>query len=143
MIKEFRLKRVAFANLLEMVLEERRVTRVADDFIWIDGAHNVSEGERSRYLSDERLARYRSLFRALKLESGVVRRGDGSVGFLRSSSGIVATGSGKEFIWSKRTIAPVLAPSDSRSLEDACIPKTGCSSTRPIAPEWYISYTSN
>lgn len=143
MIQEFQDNRAAFSDLLKMVSEERRVTRVADDFIWIDGAQNVPEAERSHYVSDARLARYRSLFRTLKLESGIVRREDGSVGFLRSSSGIVPSGSSKEFVWSRGMTAPVLAPSDDRSLEDACIAKTGCSSIRSIAPQWYISFSSN
>jgi len=143
MVEEFQSHRGEFSELLKMISEERRVTRIADDFIWIDGAGSVDAPDRSRYLSDARLARYRSLFKRLKLESGIVRREDGSVGFLRSSSGIVTGGSGKAFIWSKPPISPVLAPSDHRSLEEACIPKSQCSSMRLIAPEWYIAFDSD
>lgn len=143
MAAEFRANRDAFSSLLKLISEERRVTRVADDFIWIDGARNVSELDRPHYLSDERLARYRALFKTLKLESGVIRHEDGSVGFLRSSSGIVTSGSGKEFIWSKAMNAPVLEETDRRSLEEACIPKTGCQSMRRIAPNWYIAFESD
>jgi hypothetical protein len=143
MVEEFRSNQKAFSNLLRMVREERRVTRIAEDFIWVDGMKNVSDAERSRYLSDARLARYRSLFKELRLESGVVRYEDGSVGFLRSSSGIVPSGSSKEFIWSQKMNDPILAASDRRSLEDACIPKSNCHSLRRIAPEWFISFDSN
>lgn len=143
MIEEFQRNQTAFYDLRKMILEEPRVTRVARDFIWVDGMRNVSEGERPVYLPDDRLARYRALFDKLKLESGVIRYEDRSVGFLRSSSGIVTSGSSKEFVWSPKMRAPVLAPSDQRSLEDACIPKTGCSSTRQIAPEWFISFESD
>lgn len=143
MIQEFRRSQTAFSDLRTMVTEEQRVTRVAKDFIWIDGAQNVSEAERPNYLPDDRLARYRTLFEKLKLESGVVRYEDGSVGFLRSSSGIVTSGSSKEFIWSPGMSAPVLASSDQRSLEEACVPKSGCSSIRQIAPDWFISFESD
>ena len=139
MVEEFNSNRKAFMSLLEMVREEQHVTRIAAGFIWIDGMQNVSEAERFHYLSDERLSRYRSLFEKLKLESGVIRYENGSVGFLRSSRGFVTGGSSKEFIWSRNMSAPVLAPTDNRSLEDACIPKTGCSALRLVAPEWYIS----
>ena len=143
MVEEFRANRKAFSNLLRMVREERRVTRIADDFIWIDGATNVPDDERSSYLSDARLARYRSSFRELKLESGVIRYEDGSVGFLRSSSGMVLSGSGKEFIWSQNMDDAFLTPSDPRSLEDACIARSNCHSTRRIAPQWFISFERN
>lgn len=143
MIEEFKGQRTAFAELLKMALEERRVTRVADDFIWIDDMQNVSELDRTLYLSNERLARYRSLFRKLKLEGGIVHYQNGNVGFLRSGSGIVTSGSSKEFIWAKRISAAVLTPSDKRSLEDACAPKTGCNSVRQIASHWFISFDSH
>lgn len=143
MIQEFRRNQTAFLDLQTMVAQERRVTRVARDFIWIDGMRNVPEAERQNYLPNDRLTRYRTLFDKLELESGVIRYEDGSVGFLRSSSGLVTSGSSKEFIWSQRMSAPVLAPSDQRSLEEACVPRTGCSSTRQIAQDWYISFESH
>ncbi len=143
MISEFKGNRTAFSSLLKMIREEPQVTRVADDFIWIDGAHNVDEVNRAQYLSDERRARYRALFDELHLESGVVRREDGSVGFLRSSSGMVTSGSGKEFIWSPNVIEPALKATDYRSLEDACVPKGGCRSVRRIASGWYVAFDSD
>jgi hypothetical protein len=143
MISEFQGNRAAFESLLKMVREESRVTRIAEDFIWIDGAQNVDEKDQSQYLPTERLTRYRALFRTLKLESGVVRREDGSIGFLRSSSGIVTSGSGKEFIWSSNVIPSALQSTDHRTLEDACVPKDGCSSARRIAPGWYIAFYSD
>ncbi len=142
MIEEFRRNQSAYSELRKLVSEEQRVTRVADDFIWIDGMNTVSEQERVRFLPEERMARYRALFTRLKLESGVIRYEDGSVGFLRSSSGMVTSGSSKEFIWSPHLKAEKLAASD-RSTEDACVPKTGCKAIRQIAPEWYIAFESD
>ncbi len=143
MIEEFQRNRAAFADLRTMMTQERRVTRVAEDFIWIDGIGDVSAADRPNYLSDERQAIYRSLFEKLNLESGVIRYEDGSVGFLRSSRGIVTSGSSKEFVWSQQMSTSFLPSSDRRSLEEACVPKTGCSSTRQIAPEWFITFESN
>ncbi|RYE93487.1 MAG: hypothetical protein EOO77_45435 [Oxalobacteraceae bacterium] len=143
MIEEFNSNRSTFESLLNMVRAEKRVSRVADDFIWIDDAMSVNEVEQPRYLPRERLIRYRALFRKLNLESGVVRRADGTIGFLRSSSGMVTSGSGKEFIWSQNVITSALKPADRRSLEDACVPKGGCSVIRRIAPEWYIAFDSD
>lgn len=142
MIEEFRSDQAAFLDLRKMIVEEPRVTRIGRGFIWIDGMHNISEEERPDYLPDERLARYRVLFDKLKLESGVIRYEDGSVGFLRSSSGIVTSGSSKSFLWSPKISATALSLSDPRSSEDACVPKTGCSSVRQISPEWFISFES-
>jgi hypothetical protein len=143
LIEEFQRNRAAFIDLRDMIAQEPRVTRVAEDFIWIDGMHNVSEADRPTYLPDERLARYKSLFEELTLESGVIRYEDGSIGFLRSSSGMVTGGSSKEFIWSQRLSGPGRAPSDSRRLKDACVPRSGCSSVQQIAPEWFISFERN
>jgi hypothetical protein len=143
MIQEFKDNQALFSELREMAAQEQRVTRIARDFIWIDGAQSVSEAERSKFLPDDRLNRYRILFDKLNLESGVIVYKDGSIGFLRSSSGIVTSGSSKEFIWSQKKSAPDLASSGSRSLEEACVPKTGCSSIRQIAPDWFISFESN
>ncbi len=143
MIQEFRDNQALFSELRGMVAQEQRVTRIARDFIWIDGMLSVSEAERPNHLPDNRWTRYRSLFDKLNLESGVIRYEDGSVGFLRSSSGMVTSGSSKEFIWSQKRSVPNFDSSGSPSLEDACVPKTGCSSTRQIAPEWFISFESN
>ncbi|WP_126665469.1 hypothetical protein [Croceibacterium ferulae] len=143
MVDEFRRNQAVFDELRAMVAQEPRVTRVARDFIWIDGVLNVPEAERPSHLPDNRLARYRVLFDQLKLESGVIRYEDGSVGFLRSSSGMVTGGSSKEFIWSKNINAPELALSGSSSLKDACVPKTACVATRKVAPEWFISLESH
>ncbi|WP_439533721.1 hypothetical protein [Polymorphobacter sp.] len=143
MIQEFRNNQAIFSELRAMVAQERRVTRIARNFIWIDGMQNVSEAERPNYLPDDRLTRYRTLFNKLKLESGVIRYEDGSVGFLRSSRGMVTSGSSKQFIWSQKLSAPNLAQAGSRSLEDSCMPRTGCGSARQIAPEWFISFESN
>jgi hypothetical protein len=143
MEREFRQQRRAFTVLLGMMRHERHVTRVADDFIWIDGAHHVPAAERARYLPDRRLAEYRRLFRTLKLDAGTIRYEDGSIGFLRSSEGSMTSGSTKEFLWSPRKDEPVLAASDRRSLEQACVPETGCRSTRRIGPNWYVSFESH
>ena len=50
--QDFQQHRQAFDALLKMVQQERQVTRVANDFIWIDGAMTVPENERSRYLPE-------------------------------------------------------------------------------------------
>lgn len=139
LLEEFRANRSAYSELLGMIQEEPRVTRVANDFIWIDGFGSVMEGERSRYLPDARLKRYRAFFRELNLESGVIRYADGSVGFLRSSQGMVTAGSGKELLWTSAMQQPVLSDTDLRTLEEACVPKGGgCHSIRRIAPQWYM-----
>ena len=144
MIAEFRQHQADFDRLLAMVRAERHVTRIGDGFIWVDGITSVEEGqERRRYLSDARLAAYRGLFRQLDLESGVVRREDGSVGFLRSSSGMVTAGSSKEFVWSPAPVKGALTPADPRTLEKACVPKGMCRAIRPIAPGWYIAFDSD
>ncbi|MES2445045.1 MAG: hypothetical protein V4574_19650 [Pseudomonadota bacterium] len=143
MAREFSERRRSFDALLQMVRQETRVTRVAPDFIWIDGARNVAEADRARYLPDARLARYRKLFRALDLGSGVVRRHDGSVGFLRSSSGIVPSGSGKEFLWAPGFRGPAIGASDPRSVEALCVPSSGCTSARRLAPDWYLVFESS
>ena len=143
MLGEFAARRANFQTLLDMVQDETRVTRVADDFIWIDGAQGVSGDERHRYLPSVRLAKYRELFAKLELESGVIRRADGTIAFLRSSSGMVTSGSGKEFIWSPKPLPGAMTSSDKRSLEVVCMPRTNCSSLREILPNWYIGFQSN
>lgn len=143
MAREFGQRRQAFDTLLQMIREEKHVTRVAPGFIWINGAGSVSETDRARYLPDARLARYRNLFRTLDLESGVVRREDGSVGFLRSGSGIVPSGSSKEFLWSPTYRGPAIDAADPRRIEDLCVSRSGCFSARRLAPNWYITFDSD
>ncbi|WP_114953421.1 hypothetical protein [Sphingosinicella terrae] len=143
MVEEFRRNRDAFAELLAMVREEPHVTRVARDFIRVGDRQDVPYEERSRYLPDERYAHYLTLFDRLRLEAGVQRNRDGSVGFLRSTSGLVTSGSSKEFVWAEAIGLPVLAPDDGRSLEEACSPRSGCQAARRIAPQWYIAFESH
>lgn len=142
-MQEFQRNRQPFDVLLKMVREEQQVSRVANDFIRIDGHTGVADNERSHYLPDERLTKYKELFEALKLEGGVERYEDGSVGFYQSANGIVTSGSSKGYLWGSPYPWPVLTKADPRTLEEACVPKTGCSVARRIAPNWYITFESN
>lgn len=141
--REFSDHREGYEALLRMIKEEVRVSRVSHDFIWIDGMQNVSAAEVDRYLPPARYAEYRRLFDVLKLESGVIRYENGSVGFMRSSSGMVTSGSSKELLWAPNAEVPTLAETDERSLEDACQPRTGCSSARRLEPNWYLTFESD
>lgn len=143
MLDEFAAQRPAFEQLLAMIRSEPHVTRVADDFIWIDGAATPSDEARPKYLSDGRWSRYRRLFSLLHLQSGVVKREDGSIAFMRSASGIVTSGSSKDFLWSAVPPAPLLARQSAVPVEDACAPKSGCSSYKSIEPHWSIAFDSN
>lgn len=140
MIEEFQRDRAGFDALLAMVKEERKVTRIASDFIWADGISSVSEADRRRLLPDNRYARYRALFRRLDLESGVLRYDDGTIAFSRSSTGIVTSGSGKSFIWSADPVPSALDDADQRTLEEACEPQFECRTVRRMAPHWYIAF---
>lgn len=140
---EFRDKRSDYEKLLRMVQEETRVTRISYDFIWIDGAGTPTPEQQTALLPKARWDQYRRLFKALKLESGVMRWSDsGSIGFLRSSSGLSVSGSDKEIIWSPTSLQDVLVPSDRRTTEQACTPGR-CYEVRQIAPEWYIAFEAS
>lgn len=137
---EFRDNRAGYETLLKMVREETRVTRISYDFIWIDGAGSPTPAQRAALLPKARWDRYRRLFKALKLESGVMRWPEsGSVGFFRSSSGLAVSGSGKSIVWSPTPLPDALAPSDRRTTEQACT-SGECHEVRQIAPEWYIAF---
>lgn len=142
-IQEFSQERESFDTLLRLIKEENQVSRVSHDFIWIDGMQNVPDAEIERYLPPSRYAEYRRLFDVLKLEGGIIRYEDGSVGFIRSSSGLVTSGSSKELLWSSKAEIPALAETDPRSLEDACEPKTGCFSARRLDSNWYLTFESD
>ena len=142
-IAEFAERRADYETLRDMMLAEDRVTRVGRDFIWIDGSANVRDAERARYLPDARFDRYRALFDALDLDSGTIRTQDGSVGFLRSSRGIVTSGSGKRILWSPHAAPPLLGESDGDTDEQECPRGSPCIYFRRLADDWYLAYESD
>jgi hypothetical protein len=139
MAREFASNRIHFQQLLSMIQAEPHVTRVAPDFIWVDGVRSPTEAEQLTYLPNARWEKYRQIFRQLHLKYGVVKMEDGSIGFLRSGGGLAVSGWGKDFVWSKTSMNPTLVLHTRKPMEDDCRGRRGtCQRYKALAPNWYL-----
>ena len=142
--RELRDRRPLYEQLLKMVREEKRVTRINRDWIALADRASVPNEEMPLHLPPARHAEYVRLFDALELESGVDRAADGSsVYFLRSSVGLSVSGSTKALVWEPGFTGAALATDDPGALRDACTATGHCVTRRRIAPGWYVFYSGS
>lgn len=138
LIDKFNVKRTDFEMLVEMANQDRRVVRIASDFIWLDDNLNWPRPESDLGMSKERWDQYRSLFVKLGLRGGISRRTDlpKAIFLIAATEGISLGGSAKGYVFSSEPLSPLVD-----SLDDVSAPmKDRVPIYRKVADNWYLYY---
>lgn len=101
---QFNQHRGDFERLVRMSDEDNKALRIAFDFTWVQGEKMSGEmgGDRPIGFSDERWSEYKTLFKNLKLESGLTRSQTGSLILLSADTrGLVTGGFEKGYMFSR------------------------------------------
>jgi hypothetical protein len=110
LIRRFESNQPAFAQLITMSNEDSTVIRIASDFTRLDSNWGWPRPDSLLGFSHDRWEQYRSLFRQLKLGSGLSRERlpDGSVVvfLIARSVGMVNRGTSKGYAYSEHPLAP-------------------------------------
>lgn len=101
-------------ELLDEAMQDSSLLRVAPDFILVKGQGEFYRGDQQAYLSKERWDRYLELFDKLGLNEGLLRRdsGDQGIYFIAYSTGLVSGGVSKGYVYSEKTLEPVVSDLD-------------------------------
>jgi hypothetical protein len=127
-----------FDSLVSMAQIDSHVTRIAQDFTWLDSSAAWPRPNDRLGFSQERWNDYRRRFRSLGLDLGITRTEDepGVVFLDVSGVGMVTGGASKGYAYSLRPLTPIVA-----SLDD---PDTGGRKNgrlyKPLGGQWYIYY---
>src|SRR5262249_17027737 len=136
LIDKFRRHQEGFERLREMILQDRELTRVGED--WTEPRDPKTIG-----ISNERIAEYRKLFIVLGIKSGFsAPRSRDYIQFLSSTQGWVSHGSEKGYLYAI-LIPGYLGPvRDSLDQFSAGKNPTG-SGCRHIQANWYLYFSGD
>lgn len=118
--------REAFQELLNMFDEDTQLKLVSPD------AREPAES-----ISDSRWEAYRSLFKSIGLDTGMIKRADGAVVFPISSLGLSVSGSSKGLIYRPSDPSPHYPSLDEVPDELG----EGVVAYRKLEGDWYVTYT--
>ena len=128
-----------FEKLVAMAREDPQMTRIAEDFTWLDT--DVSWPRDNIGISNERWDEYRKLFRKVGAHDGIVNRPDISqVIFLIVEQGIVPAGQAKGIVYSYKPVIPVLSSLDRRPPWEMYDSKGDITAYTRITGNWYIYF---
>jgi hypothetical protein len=133
LIANFKTHEAQFNQLLEMVMTDKGLHRVDDN--WTDPHDPKTVG-----ISDERIATYRSMFRALDIPRGFSANQDmGVVEFISSARGLSVSGSKKSYVWLKNPPSGLVDNIDTyRTKPGASYPVY-----RHIIGNWYLEFDAD
>ncbi|SRR6266404_268343 len=128
-----------FQVLLEMSQTDEKVVRIARDFTWLDNNAAWPRPEAEWGISNDRWMQYRSLFKKLGLNGGIVRDNQEGITYLIvASSGLMTNGSSKGYAYCKTELAPIVS-----SLDDATSwPKDKRIIFKQLKGHWYLFHMS-
>lgn len=130
---QLRANETQFNELLNMFNEDSEVVRISKQFAFLESGGDPK-------LPQERLKRYRELFRVLNLEAGVYREGKNTVGFIASDNKSIFSGySSKVYIYSTIELSPLVD-----SLDEVIKTKPGKHPPvfKKLYGNWYLGYES-
>lgn len=136
-------KKPAFEELLQMLTQDRGMTRLSPRFIiWDDGeaSGDVAGYTKYRDFDKGRWDHYRELLAAIGSRDGiVVKKDDGIVVFIECVRGALLIGTSKGIAYQ---IKPSLASwvTIVKSLDNGAVPKAEGEYVCPIEGRWYIYY---
>lgn len=127
LIQRFNDQRKQFEELVQMIQQDRFLTRVSMDFTRPDDAGAVG-------VTPERLQKYRDLLRTIQVPLGIAKSQQGTqVRFIVSGSGLGVSGSGKGYLYSTNPPAPLLDNLDTYVPADNISP-----AYRLVVDNWYL-----
>jgi hypothetical protein len=142
LLERFETHQAEFLRLVAMSDTDSTVIRIASDFTRLDSNWGWPRAESLLGFSQDRWDQYRSLFRRLKLQSGLSREklSDSTpVVFLTAHSvGIVNRGSSKGYAYARRELEPVLLSLDTDLPSIQGGKKHGVA-YRKIGSGWYLA----
>jgi hypothetical protein len=133
LISNFKAHEAQFNQLLEMVMADKGLHRVDDD--WTDPKDPQTIG-----IPNERIAAYRKIFRALDIPRGFTANQDvGIVKFISSAQGLAVSGSSKAYVWLKKPPTNLVDSIDNyKSTPGASYPVY-----RHIQGNWYLVFDAD
>lgn len=138
MIDWFKKNRADFELLRDMAIQETRVVRIGDGFVWLKDDFSPTKVVIDSALPPERLIAYRHLFERLRAPDGIIIGPDQTVCVMAASFGLAVSGSGKSYCWSANELQPLVDvpletwPGAGNSGGD------DYSAYRRIVPGWYL-----
>lgn len=137
--KEFRQREADLELLVKMARVDYRVVRIASDFTWLDNNAGWPRPESELGFSQERWQEYRSLFKKLNLDGGILQETQGEIIYLISAKkGMVTNGTLKGYAYSVKELEPIL-----QSLDDpTAMPKGKRVAFKRLKEHWYLFYMS-
>jgi len=133
LIANFQTHEAEFNQLLQMVMTDRLLHRVDDN--WTD-----PQDPKTISISDERIAAYRKMFRSLTIPRGFSANQDiGVVQFISSAQGLSVSGSSKSYVWLRNAPSGLVDNIDTyRNTPGASYPVY-----RHITGNWYLEFDAD
>jgi hypothetical protein len=136
LIKNFQEHKAEFENLLLMVLEDKDLFRVDNDWTSPEEPEKIG-------VSKERINKYRKIFKQLNIPRGFYAyRKEGIYSFTSSAQGLGVSGSSKGYVWSK-TIPKNVIENDIDKYTEKPFTQDKYPVYRHIEGNWYLTYYTN
>ena len=133
--------RVDFERIVAMAKEDNRLSRIADDFTWLND--DVAWPRKDVGISNERWNDYRQEFRKVGASVGIIKRDKPTRIIIPiTSTGLVPSGSEKGLVYSQAPLTPVLNSLDRRPSQELGDgpDHSHVLAYKPIDDHWYIYY---
>jgi hypothetical protein len=136
MIEEFERNPQAYTSLAEMAREDSKFSRISYEFVHPNWS--LAEDEQLSSIEEPSWNEYRQRFDDLHLASGVTIYDHGVIELIRSSTGLVTSGSSKGFLNAGELPDDIRLISEDEPL--ACEPGSSgtCYVAKRIAPDWFL-----
>ena len=138
--RDFRKHRGEYQKIAEMAQSDGPFVRIATDFTRPDT--DYSSPEKKNWISQERLAEYRVLFRSIGVPDGIGKSENSpdEVFFANSARGFILSSSYKGIAYCPTVPKPLLESLDRRPLSDLYDKRGHVIAYKKIEDRWYLYY---
>jgi len=137
LIKRFYRYEKDFETLAQMAAEDSKVTRIANDFTWLENNAAWPRPGSELGFSRERWENYRRLFNKLGIKGGISRKGHPETIFLLSSTtGLATGGDEKGYAYCGHEPTPLVDSLDSIPIEVKSLQQV----YKRVKGNWYLYY---
>ena len=142
LIARFEQNRAGFIALRDLAMQETRVVRIGEGFIWLENDFTPTPAEVQSALPPERMTRYKNLFKQLGLPTDIsINRAEQSVCMYAYARGLAVSGSGKGYCWLAEPPERLLTV-PLESWPEAGFVGGDFDGYREIEPGWYLHQDS-